>query len=133
MGRSPLTIVELIVSIGAIVSGLYVISPMLAYSTSINGASAIVQILGHPVAIMLYGGLFLVSGVLSVFGIITRRTTLRSIGLFWQLAARTYGLLGTFLVQGFLPFTWWSSAIVLFISLVVYVWIRGLLLRGLVE
>ena len=133
LGRSPLTIIELIIAIGAIVGGLYVMSPVLAYSTAVNGASAVVQILGHPVALMIYGGSYVVAGVISVYGILTRKTVLRSVGLFWNMLNRTYGLMGTFLVQGFLPFTWLSSFMVIVISLVVYLWIRGLIIRGLTE
>ena len=133
LGRSPLTIVELIIAIGAIVGGLYVMSPFLTYSTAVNGASPIVHVLGHPVALMVYGAIFVLSGVASIYGIITRRTNFRSSGLFWNMMARTYGLFGTFMVQGLLPFTWWSSAVVLAISVVVYIWLRGLLFRGLID
>lgn len=133
LGRSPLTIVELIIAIGAIVGGLYVMSPILAYSTAVNGASPLIQILGHPVAILIYGGMYVASGATSVYGILSRNTALRSIGLFCQTLCRTYGLIGTFLIQGFLPFTWWSSSIVIFISIIVYIWLRGLIVRGLTE
>lgn len=133
LGRSPLTIVELIIAIGAIVGGLYVMSPALVYSTAVNGASPLIQILAHHVAILIYGATYVTAGALSVYGIIIRNTALRSIGLFWQTLSRAYGLIGTFLVQGLLPFTWWSSAIVIFISIVVYIWLRGLIVRGLVE
>lgn len=133
LGRSPLTIVELILAISAIVGGLYLLSPLLAYSTVINGASPLVQTLGHPVAIMFYGIIYITGGLMSTVGIFMRKTVLRSTGMFLIMLVRTYGLFITFLVQGFLPLTWLSSATVIGVSVVVYIWLRGLILRGLVD
>lgn len=133
LGRSPLTIVELIISISAIVGGLYLLSPFLAYSTMVNGASPLVATLSHPFAIVAYGLVFITGGSMSVYGIFSRRTLWRSTGIFIQMLVRTYGIFVTFLIQGALPLTWLSSFVVVCVSVVIYIWLRGLIVRGLVE
>lgn len=133
LGRSPLTIIELIIAVGAVVGGLYVLSPLLAYSTAINGATPVISALGHPLAVGAYGACYFLGGGISIIGIFSRRVGFRSVGIFVSMMARTYGLFVTFLIQGFLPLTWWSSAIVLAVSVVIYIWLRGLILRNLVD
>jgi hypothetical protein len=130
-GRNPLTIIELIIGISSIVGGLYVLSPFLAYSVSVNGAAPIVALLSHPISIYGYGLVYLFSGILIVFGIFKRRYRIRSAGLFVNILARIYGLCGTFIVQGLLPLTWISPLIVLLVTIICYVVVRGFIFRGL--
>lgn len=131
LGRSPLTIVELIIGIGAIVGGLYLVSPFLPVIPAAYATSMVGEILTHPVALFIFGAVYTASGLSSVVGIISRRTTLRSVGMFWNILCRTYGLCTIFILAGFLPLTWLPSATVLLIAVVVYIWLRGLILRGI--
>lgn len=129
-GRNPLTIVEIAIGIFSMVGGLYVVSPLLSYSVAINGASPIIALLSHPFAIIGYGLLFIISGALIIAGVIKRRYTLRSWGLFLNILLRIYSLIGTFLLQGFLPLTWLNSFLVLIIALICWVAVRGFIVRG---
>lgn len=132
-GRNPLTIVELIIGIFSMVGGLYVISPIMQYSVAVNGATPTILLLSHPIAIAIYGAIFIISGLLIVLGVWKRKYQLRSWGLFSNILVRMYGLTGTFIIQGFLPLTWLSTLVVILIAVVCYVTVRGFIVRGLTD
>jgi hypothetical protein len=129
-GRNPLTIVEMIIGITSVVGGLYVLSPLLVYSTAINGAGPIVALIAHPIGIMIFGLIIVISGLMMVIGVWKRKYKIRSWGLFVNILARTYALIGGFLISGFLPLTWMSSFVVLLITILCYIVVRGFLIRG---
>lgn len=130
-GRNPLTIVEFVIGAASVIAGIYIMSPALAYSTQINGAGAIVSMLGHPIGLTIYGFIFFISGAIMIAGIVKRRYKWRSTGLFMNACVRTYGLIGTFIIQGILPLSWLSSLVVLIIVLICYMTVRGFIHRGI--
>lgn len=132
-GRSPLTIVEVVIGIVTIVAGVYILSPALVYSTTMNGASPLVATLGSQLGISLFGGFFLLSGLVMLYGIFKRNYRIRSAGLFMNILARTYGLIGYFLVTGILPLTWLSSLTILIIAVICWVVVRGFIHRGVTK
>jgi hypothetical protein len=122
--RTPLRVIEWIISISSIISGLYVMSPLLSYSTATFGAGALAQTIAQPTGIFIFGLLFFASGALVVVGLIRSKKQWRAYGLFGIITCRFYALLGTWLTIGFLPLSWLSGSVVLLIAIVVYLAIR---------
>lgn len=122
--RTPLRFVEWIISSAAIVSGLYVMSPLLNYSTATFGAGALAQTIAQPIGIFIFGFLMFASGALIVVGLIRDNKRFRAYGLFANFCCRSYALFGTWLTIGFLPLTWLASLAVLLITIIAYLAIR---------
>lgn len=122
--RTPLKIIEWIISIVTIIGGLYVVSPLLSYSTANFGAGAIAQTIAHPIGILIFGVIFLVSGLLLAYGLLKDIPKVRSFALMMMIACRTYSLIGTWITIGFLPLTYLSNVALIFIAVVVYLVIR---------
>lgn len=118
--RTPLKIVEWILSSLAMIGGLYVMSPLLNYSTVMNGAGALAQTIAHPVGIFIYGLIFFVSGAILAVGLVRNKKQLRVIGLVSTTICRIYSLIGTWLTIGFLPSTWLNSLGIILVSVVIY-------------
>lgn len=131
LGRSPLTIVELVIAISTIVGGLYVLSPLLDLSVMLNGASPFVQIVGHTTGLYIFGTFFLSSGAIMLIGFVRRDYHWRSVGLFMNIMARLYVLVTTIMINGLLPLTWLSPLTVLVIAIICYLVVRGMIARGL--
>lgn len=127
--HSPLTIVELIIAISTIVGGVYVLSPLLDISTYLHSASPLVATLGSDIGILLFGLIFLISGILMLVGVIVGNYRLRSIGLFTNFMSRLYVILATFIIQGFLPLTWVSNFTIGVIAIVCYLVVRGMIIK----
>jgi hypothetical protein len=122
--RSPLKVIKWIISIVSIVGGLYVMSPLLVYSTATFGAGALSQTIANPVGIFTFGLLFFASGALLAVGLIWDKKTLRAYGLFANILLRIYSLIGTWLTVGFLPLSWLSNFALIMIAIVVYLAVR---------
>lgn len=122
--RTPLRIIEWIVSAVSIIGGLYIVSPLLTYSTAQFGAGAIAQTIANPIGILIFGLLFFASGALLAAGLIRDSKRLRAYGIFAVIMCRIYTVIGTWLTIGFLPLGWLSSFTVLLISIIVYLAIR---------
>ena len=122
--RSPLKVIKWIIAIVSIVGGLYVMSPLLSYSTAAFGAGALAQTIANPVGIFIFGFLFFASGALLAAGLIWDKKTWRAYGLFANILLRIYSLIGTWLTVGFLPLSWLSNLAVVLIAIVVYLAVR---------
>jgi hypothetical protein len=122
--RSPLKVIKWIIAVTSIVGGLYVMSPLLTYSTAAFGAGALAQTIVNPVGIFIFGLLFFASGALLVVGLIWDKKTLRAYGLFANIVLRIYSLFGTWLTIGFLPLSWLSNLAIILIAIVVYLAVR---------
>jgi hypothetical protein len=122
--RSPLKVIKWIIAIVSIVGGLYVMSPLLNYSTAAFGAGALAQTIANPIGIFTFGLLFTASGALLVAGLIWNKKTWRAYGLLANIALRIYSLIGTWLTVGFLPLSWLSNLAVILIAIVVYLAVR---------
>ena len=126
-GRNPLTIVEFIIAVASIIGGVYVASPLIIYSSLVNGATPLVAALAHPVALVAFGVLLALSGIIVIAGIFMHRYRWRANGLFLNILLRIYGIIVTFLIQGLLPLTWLATLTVTIIALVCYLYDRGML------
>jgi hypothetical protein len=122
--RSPLKVIKWIIAVTSIIGGLYVMSPLLTYSTAAFGAGALAQTIVNPVGIFIFGLLFFASGALLVVGLIWDKKTLRAYGLFANIVLRIYSLFGTWLTVGFLPLSWLSNLAIILIAIVVYFAVR---------
>lgn len=122
--RTPLRIIEWILSALAIIGGAYVMSPLLTYSTAAFGAGAIAQTIAHPIGIFVFGFLLFASGVTLAIGLVNNNKKWRSAGLLMQIICRIYALLGTWITIGLLPLTWLSGAGLLAIAIVIYFVVR---------
>lgn len=127
--RNPLTVIELVLAISTIVGGLYVLSPFLVVSIIQNGASPLILALGSQVGVTLFGGIFLASGLASVWGIYTRQYRTRSVAMFIQFLCRFYAIIVGWLVSGLLPLTWLSPLTIAIICVILWLWLKGLVLR----
>jgi hypothetical protein len=122
--RSPIKVIKWIIAITSIIGGLYVMSPLLTYSTATFGAGGLAQTIANPTGILVYGFLFFASGALLAAGLIWDKKSWRAYGLFANILCRTYTVIGTWLTVGFLPLTWLSNFAVLMIAIVVYLAVR---------
>jgi len=122
--RSPLKVIKWIIAIVSIVGGLYVMSPLLQYSTAQFGAGGLAQTIANPTGIAIYGILFFASGALLMAGLIWDKKSWRAYGLLANIMLRIYSLIGTWLTVGFLPLSWLSNLAVILISIVVYFAVR---------
>jgi len=122
--RSPLKIIKWIIALTSIAGGLYVMSPLLQYSTAAFGAGALAQTIANPVGILIFGFLFFASGALLVAGLVWDKKSWRAYGLLANIFCRTYALIGTWLTIGFLPLSWLSNFAIVLIAIVVYLAVR---------
>lgn len=122
--RTPFRMIKWILSVTSIVGGLYVMSPLLSYSTAAFGAGVLAQTIANPVGIFIYGFIFFASGALLAVGLIWDSKTLRAYGLLANILCRVYSLFGTWLTVGFLPLSWLTQLAVILISIVVYFAVR---------
>lgn len=122
--KSPIKVIKWIISITSIVGGLYVMSPLLTYSSATFGAGALAQTIANPVGIFIFGFLFFASGALLAAGLIWDKKSWRAYGLFANILLRVYSLIGTWLTIGFLPLTWLSNLAIVLIAIVVYLAVR---------
>jgi hypothetical protein len=129
-GRSPLTLIEIVIAVSTIIGGLYVVSPLIDVPSLFTGQSSpLIHILGTAAPIKVYGLILIVTGCATLIGVWRRNYRLRANAMFINILARLYSLLGTLLVQGFLPFTWSPAATLIAIAVIIYIYLRGLLFR----
>jgi len=87
-----------------------------------NGQSAFLQTAGSDIGLLLFGVVFILSGIIMVVGLMRRKVGWRSTGLFLNGLARFYVITATILAQGVLPLTWLSNLVVM--AIVFYIWGR---------
>lgn len=119
---NPLIVVEWFISVSAIIGGLYLMSPVLRLNSIIHSNGAIAQAVTSDIGIVLVAAFAIFTGLLIVAGIIKRKASWRSAGLFLNGMLRLYALIAGILINGLLPLTWLSSAVLLCITL--YIWGR---------
>lgn len=121
--KTILRSIEWIVAVCTLVGGIYIFTPLYAVSKASNGASLFASSLGHPLSIFLWGSLLLVGAILVIFGKLTKRPQVKSVGWFSIFLARFFQILTTILVQGFLPLSWIYPFTVMLIVMVL--WLRA--------
>ena len=124
IGRSPLACIELIIAISAVVGGLYVLSPYLVVTVSIIDAPNIVQNLATTTGIVTLGIASIMNGLVMIYGVVTNKYKVRSIGLFINIILRLYVTIVTIIAQGLFPMTWLANVTIMLIAAVCYLQIR---------
>lgn len=126
-GRNPLTIVEFILAVASLLSGIYLMSPLLHYATVTQGATPLVATLGSPIALFAFGALLALSGLFIIIGIFRRSYRIRTNALFLNILCRIYSVTISIFVGGLLPPLWLPPLTVLCITVVCYIAARGML------
>lgn len=125
LGQSPLTCIELIIAISAVVGGLYVMSPFLVVNVSLTQAPSLVQNLASYTGIIILGLAAVLNGLVMLWGIFRRNYAIRSLGLFTNILLRLYVIIATIAAQGFFPMTWLSSLTIMGIAVICWLHVRG--------
>lgn len=102
----PIRSIEWVIAFFTFVGGLYIFSPLYAISAAQNGPTAMASAFSHPYMILFWGIILLGGSVAVMFGLWKKKPHLKSTGWFAIFLARTYQLITTFVVTGFLPITW---------------------------
>jgi hypothetical protein len=106
---NPLRVIEFIIGLVTVISGIYVLSPLLDFSIDNNGPSPLVQALAGSLGITLFGLFYTASGVVLLAGLYKRKARWRALGLFWDGLTRLYVVIATLLIQGLTPISWVSG------------------------
>lgn len=102
----PIRSIEWVIAVFTFVGGTYLFTPLYQTSVAQNGLSSIAMVMSHPLMVLIWGALLLVSAVLVMVGLWKDLPQLKSAGWFGIIMARIFQLFTTFLVVGFLPITW---------------------------
>lgn len=117
----PIRAIEWGLVVGTLINGIYLLSPLYAYSQAVNGKTAFASALGDPIFTSIYAIFLIVSALLLLFGIVKGCPKLRARGLLLHALSRGYNILLTILVAGILPLTYLSSLILLYILIVLWI------------
>jgi len=121
---TPLRIIKWFIAIQTILGGLYILSPLLGDILLASDSSVIAKTIVHPVGIAAVGIIFLVSGLILAVGLIRNKKSLVATGLFANILVRIYGLIGGWIINGFLPPSWLAGLTLLFICIVLYLFTK---------
>lgn len=102
----PIRIIEWVVAICTFLGGLYLFSPLYAYSQYINGTSAVIATLTHPALIALWAVILLFGAAFVIIGLSWNKPQIKSVGWFTMILARFFQILSIWLTAGFLPLFW---------------------------
>lgn len=116
--KRVLIIIEFTIGLLSIAYALAVGAAQVSASVTYN--STITEALTSSPAILAYTIVTVVSGIIIVTGIITRRDSLVSTGLFIGICVKLFQLIVIWLYNGFLTPSWINTAIVMFICIVLW-------------
>lgn len=102
----PIRVIEWVIAVCTAAGGLYLFTPLYTVSVQQNGLSAVAATFAHPLMVLVWGALLLVSALLVLFGLWKKMPQIKSVGWFGIILARFFQILTTFLAVGFLPITW---------------------------
>ena len=127
LGHSPLTVVELIISLVTVVGGLYLLAllPLVLESIAALQLSAVMAVIASPVAILVLIFWILGFAILDIIGIAKQNYRMRYYGLFGMILSRIYGLIASILYNGIFPITWLPNLTIILIMVVCYFVVRG--------
>lgn len=125
LGRSPLTIVELIIAVMTIVGGIYLAILIPQLTEQFAQASVLIKIVSSFVPLVILAVLLIGSALLDIIGIYRQNYRMRYYGLFGMLLVRFYSLLATIFGIGFLPLTWLPNLTIILVLSVCYFVVRG--------
>ena len=115
----PLVVIEVIIAVGLLTSGLYVMGPWY----QINATTPLGQTIDSTVIRMTIAGFYVLSAATSLWGAALRRED-TSIGLFLMCMSYSFMTMLRWLAVGFIPLTWVFSLTLAFITAFLYFRIR---------
>lgn len=98
----PLTVIEVIIAVSLLVSGLYSVGPW--YVT--NSTTPIGKAIDADWIRMCIGGFYVTASVTSLWGSLSHRDKINSAGLFLMFLSYSFMTILRWLAIGFLPLTW---------------------------
>lgn len=116
----PLVVIEVIIAVGLLVSGLYAVGPW--YVT--NSTTPIGQAIDSTAIRMSIGGFYTLSAATSLWGALKLRNEDNSIGLFLMFLSYSFMTILRWLAIGFTPLTWIFSLTLALIVAFLYFRIR---------
>lgn len=116
--KNPLVVVEVIIAVGLLVSGLYAVGPW--YVT--NATTPIGQAIDSAIVRMSIGGFYTMSAATSLWGAF--RGNGNSIGLFLMFLSYSFMTILRWMAIGFIPLTWVFSITLALIVAFLYFGIR---------
>jgi hypothetical protein len=102
----PIRVIEWVIAVFTFIGGVYIFTPLYQASVAQNGLTGVALLLNHPVMVMIFGALLVVSSLFVMLGLWKNKPQFRSIGWFNIFLARSFQILGGWLVTGLLPITW---------------------------
>ncbi|UGL63186.1 hypothetical protein SEA_BARTHOLOMUNE_228 [Streptomyces phage Bartholomune] len=118
--KHPLVVVEVIIAVGLLVSGLYTVGPW--YVT--NATTPLGQTIDSTLVRMAIGGFYALSALTSLWGGFRDWDESRSIGLFMMFLSYSFITILRWIAIGFVPLTWIFSLTLALIVAFLYFRIR---------
>lgn len=118
--KRPLVVVEVIVAVGLLVSGLYAVGPW--YVT--NATTPIGQAIDSTIVRMMIGSFYTISAGTSLWGALRRTGEDKTTGLFLMFLSYSFMTILRWLAIGFTPLTWVFSLTLALIVAFLYFRIR---------
>lgn len=116
----PLVVIEVIIAVGLLVSGLYSLGPWY----QVNATTPIGKAIDSTIMRMSIGGFYSLSGAVSLWGIVVLRGHESSIGLFMMFLSYSFMTILRWMAIGFTPLTWVFSVTLALIVAFLYFRIR---------
>jgi hypothetical protein len=120
----PVRAIEWVIAICTLMGGLYVFTPLYDISQRTAPVGVIAQIIQSQYSVVIFGILLIASAVLIIIGLKLNKPRLRSSGLFILIMVRTFQIISTFVIQGFLPITWIYPLTITLVCVVLWGWAR---------
>lgn len=120
MFKHPLIVIEAIIAVGLLVSGLYAVGPWYVA----NSTSPIGQAIDSTIVRTAIGGFYSISAATSLWGIFKGGREDRSIGLFLMFLSYSFMTILRWMAIGFTPLTWVFSLMLALIVAFLYFRIR---------
>jgi hypothetical protein len=116
----PLVVIEVIIAVGLLVSGLYAVGPWYV----VNSTTPIGHAIDSTAVRMSIGGFYILSAGTSLWGVFKRRSEDISLGLFLMFMSYAFMTILRWLAIGFVPLTWIFSVTLALIVAFLYFRIR---------
>jgi hypothetical protein len=118
--KHPLVVIEVIIAVGLLVSGLYAVGPWYV----VNATTPIGQTIDSAIVRACIGGFYTISAGTSLLGALRFKGEDVSIGLFLMFLSYSFMTILRWLAIGFLPLTWVFSLTLALIVAFLYFRIR---------
>lgn len=120
----PMYYIEFVVGVVSVVGGLMILGPAFVTRPPTHFFE-VFDVIGSEPAIAALGMLAILSGLLTIIGMMGNKLRLRSAGMFLQFMLRLYTLIGVLLVYGLYPLSWLSALTMTLISAIIWLNIKS--------